>query len=138
MAEFRPHIEELRGSGVDVAIIGSGAPNFARGFAEHFGLDEKMLFSDEKLTSYRAADLERTAAGLLHPQVFLKGIPSMIKNRQSRTQGDALQLGGVLVVRPDGTVAWRYRSRYAGDHPADTRIRDEALKAAPGSPTFSG
>jgi NAD(P)-dependent dehydrogenase (short-subunit alcohol dehydrogenase family) len=36
--------------------------------------------------------------------------------RQGSVQGDALQLGGTLVVKPDGSVTYSYRSREAGDH----------------------
>ena len=30
---------------------------------------------------------------------------------------DAWQLGGVVAVKPDGTVAYRYASKHPGDHP---------------------
>jgi hypothetical protein len=43
--------------------------------------------------------------------------------------GDALQQGGLLVVKRDGTVALKYASRYAGDHPAASLIV-EAVRAA--------
>ena len=44
--------------------------------------------------------------------------------RQGRTQGDPWQLGGVLVVRPGGQVAYFHRSQNAGDHaPAGDVVR---------------
>ncbi len=36
---------------------------------------------------------------------------------QKSVQGAAMQQGGVLVVMQDGTVAYRYASEAAGDHP---------------------
>lgn len=33
-------------------------------------------------------------------------------------QGSALQLGGAVIIQPDGTVSYRYASTEAGDHPA--------------------
>mgnify|MGYP002639726911 CR=1 FL=1 len=36
---------------------------------------------------------------------------------QNSVEGAAMQQGGVLVVMPDGEIAYRYRSDTAGDHP---------------------
>jgi hypothetical protein len=40
----------------------------------------------------------------------------------SKVRGDALQLGGVFVVRPDGTIPFHHPSRYVGDHPSSQAI----------------
>jgi hypothetical protein len=37
--------------------------------------------------------------------------------RQSRTAGDPLQQGGVVVIAPGGVERFRYISQEAGDHP---------------------
>ena len=51
-------------------------------------------------------------------------------HRQVRTMGDAAQLGGVVIVRPDGSMPFRQISRYAGDHPPiDDVVR--AMESAP-------
>ena len=49
--------------------------------------------------------------------------------RQGSTQGDAWQQGGVLVIRPDGAVPYRYISDVAGDHPPVEQVV-QALEAA--------
>ena len=43
-------------------------------------------------------------------------------HRQQGVQGDALQLGAVVVVRPGNDVTYLHRSAYAGDHPAPADI----------------
>jgi hypothetical protein len=37
--------------------------------------------------------------------------------RQTKTQGTALQNGGVFVIAPSGEMPYRYISDFAGDHP---------------------
>ena len=41
---------------------------------------------------------------------------------QTRTIGNAAQLGGSLVVRPDGEVAWSHMSDNAGDNASPDEI----------------
>jgi hypothetical protein len=128
VAEFRPRIDELRKAGVDVAVIGSGAPNFARGFKEQIGLDAP-IFSDQKLAAYQAASMHRGILSVLNPAILLK-IKAVLKYRQRKIMGDATQQGGVLVVRPDGTMPYSYLSRYPGDHAPPDQVVAAALAAA--------
>lgn len=113
-----------------MAVIGSGAPNFARGFQERMSVPELRIYSDEKLASYAAAGMDRSIAALLNPMALIKGIRNNKKYPQKKVMGDARQMGGVVIVNPDGTIAWKYVSRYAGDHPPNATIVAEALKAA--------
>ncbi len=130
MAEFRPHVAGLKEAGIEVAVIGSGAPNFARGFQERMNVPELSIYSDEKLASYAAAGMERSWLSIVDPRAIWKGIGSLKRHPQKRVMGDASQQGGVVIVKPDGTIAWRQVSRYAGDHAPNEQIVDEALKAA--------
>ena len=34
-----------------------------------------------------------------------------------------------MLVRPDGTITWRYVSQYSGDHPAISVLLAEARRA---------
>ena len=111
-------------------VVGSGAPRFARAFAEDMKLEGTPIFSDEKLASYRAAGFSRSLGGVLHPRAALAWIKAIARGaKQTGKQGDALQQGGVLVVKPGGEVAWRYASAIAGDHPAPERVV-EAVRSA--------
>lgn len=130
MAELRPHVGELRGLGVEPTVVGSGTPAQARNFQRHLHAEELPVVVDEPLASYRAAGMKRSVFRTFHPKSWLRGIKSMIAHPQRRTAGDPFQLGGAILVRPDGEVTWRFVSDAAGDHPPIATLLDEARKAA--------
>ncbi len=129
MAELRPHVEELRAIGVEPYVIGSGTPAEARDFQKLLEADSLPILVDEELVSYGAAGWKRSVTATLHPATWLRGARSMLKHRQRKTMGDPWQLGGAMIVRPDGEVTWSYGSATSGDHPALATILDEARKA---------
>jgi hypothetical protein len=53
---------------------------------------------------------------------------------QGRVIGNAAQLGGSLVIAPDGRVTWSHLSEHAGDNasPEDLLAAASAAKALPG------
>ena len=127
MAEFRPHAEKLKEAGINVFVIGSGAPNFARGFKERLEVDIP-IFSDEKRVTYQALEMHRGVGTLLDPRMALKAA-AIFKYRQRKTMGDATQQGGVIVVRPDGTMPFKFLSRFPGDHAKADDIVAAALSS---------
>jgi hypothetical protein len=129
VAELRPHVEELRAMGVEPFVIGSGTPAEAALFVAQQHTESLPVFSDEALTSYRAAELKRSLGATLHPRTWWKGIKSFVKHPQGKTAGDPWQLGGAMIVKPGGDVTWRFASAVAGDHPAIATLLDEARKA---------
>jgi hypothetical protein len=131
VAELRPHLPDLRQS-VDVVVIGSGAPNFARGFQEHMNVPDLPILSDEERVSFAAAQM-KPRQGLSHLHKSLARFAKLFfKYPQTKVLGDASQLGGVVMVRPSGEVTYRFASEWAGQHPPIETLRDEALKAARG------
>lgn len=129
VAEFRPHVDEVKQAGLELAIIGSGAPNFARAFLEDLKVGDLPVYSDQELASFTAAGLHRSLGSILDPRALIKGF-SAIKYKQKRTMGDATQQGGVLIVKPDGSIPYRYVSRFAGDHAKNEAILDAVRAAA--------
>jgi alkyl-hydroperoxide reductase/thiol specific antioxidant family protein len=130
VAELRPHVEELRAAGVDPWVVGSGTPAQARDFQRHIHAEDVPVVVDEQLVPYRAAGMKRSVFRTFHPKSWWKGVKSMIAHPQRRTAGDPFQLGGVMIVRPDGQVRYHYVSDAAGDHPPVATLVDEARKAA--------
>src|SRR4051812_24119777 len=117
-AGFRSRKADFEAAGARLAYIGSGGPHFAPGFVEDYDLARIPLLSDEKLPTSRLFDFRRGLGTLLVPGTLVHGARALGRGfMQGRTQGDALQQGGVAVVRPGGALAWLYRSREAGDHP---------------------
>ena len=129
MAELRPHVEELRSIGVEPYVIGSGTPGEARDFQRHLHAESLPLLVDQKLASYAAAGWKRSAGATLHPSSWWRGVKSMIAHPQRKTAGDPWQLGGAMIIRPDGEVTFRFRGETGGHHPAVATLLDEARKA---------
>jgi peroxiredoxin len=127
VAEFRPHARELKQKGIDTFVVGSGGPSFAAGFAERMG-GEIPIYSDQTRASYQALEMHRGACTLLDPRVIVRGATAIFKYRQRRTMGDATQQGGTIVVRPDGTMPYKFLSRYAGEHAKAKDVVAAALK----------
>ncbi len=110
--------DEIHARGAELVIIGNGAPRFARAFREDLEITTP-LYTDPSLATHRLLGFRRgVRETLLSLTTFRAAVRALRKGfRQGRTQGDAWQLGGVLVVRPDGTLAYRHASVAAGDHP---------------------
>jgi len=69
-----------------------------------------------------------TVNELLGPRVVAKGTASALRTGlfQTRTKGHPAQLGGVLIVAPDGSVPYAHLA----DDASDNASNDEVLRAA--------
>jgi peroxiredoxin len=123
MAELRPHLREIRDAGGDLVVVGTGAPHFARAFQEELGLGDVRMISDVDGRAYRLAGFRRGAGTLFSPAAIWNYVSAFLTGYSFRgMQGDGLQQGGVLVIRPGGEVVYRYESRRSGDHPDPSAI----------------
>jgi peroxiredoxin len=109
---------DFEAAGAKLVLIGQLTPRHAT----HFRRREKIgltVLADNDRASYRAAGARKGgAAQLLGPSVVAKGVMTSLKTGklQTRTIGDPAQLGGAMVIAPDGTVAWSHMARDAGDN----------------------
>jgi hypothetical protein len=118
--------EKYEKDGARIIFIGNGKANFINGFKEQLGLGEVPIFTDPTLQSFRAAGFKRGFLAALGP----KAIVNVYKmygegHRQGPTNkesGDLWQLGGVLVIKPDGRVGYHYISEVTGDYPPEGDI----------------
>jgi hypothetical protein len=109
--------ETIRARGAELVFVGNGSRRFARAFKEDYGI-AAPLYVDTRREAYRALAMKRGLGAVLGPATWKSGLRALRAGfRQGRIQGDAFQLGGVLVVRPGGRIAYRYLSGSAGDHP---------------------
>ena len=114
---MRDILPEIRAQGADLVIIGNGSRFFAQSFREELGLDVPILI-DEDRRSYTSAGFRRGGSGMLSPRLFVNATRALLAgHRQTGIQGDALQLGGVLILSRENEVLYRFASRTAGDHP---------------------
>ncbi|MDJ0851664.1 MAG: SDR family NAD(P)-dependent oxidoreductase [Myxococcota bacterium] len=135
---MRDRLDDIRGRGAELVIVGNGAASFAEAFREDFELDCPLLV-DPDLVAYRAAGLRRGRVELLSPRLPLNALRAMREGyRQSSVEGDPWQLGGVFVIRAGGTLTYRYVSEVAGDHPPVEEVIEALGDDAPPLATDPG
>jgi peroxiredoxin len=125
--------DKFEQAGLRVTLIGQATPRHADQFRRRTKIDLPVL-ADEERASYKAAGAKTaTASELLGPRVVAKGIKTALTQGalQSRTIGHNAQLGGSMVIKPDGSVAWSHMSEDAGDNASPEEIL-EAARAASG------
>jgi hypothetical protein len=107
----------IRAKGAELAFVGNGNRRWAAVFKQDYGISSP-IYVDTRRESYQALGMRRSLIGYLKPRAALNAVRALRAGfRQGATKGDALQNGGVLVVRPGGLIAFRYLSAVAGDHP---------------------
>lgn len=117
VAQLRRETKAIQERGAELIVVGNGNRHFAQAFREEMDL-RTPLYVDTKRDAYRALGMKRSVAAVLSIDT-LKNTWRALRSgsRQKRVQGDAWQMGGVLVVLPGGRVAYRYLSEVPGDHP---------------------
>jgi AhpC/TSA antioxidant enzyme len=121
--------ERFEQAGVGLTLIGQATPRQAAHFARKLDLDPLRVLADEERATYRLAGFPRANLGqLLGPRSVVAGVRHGARSgvMQGKIVGDAAQLGGAMLVRPDGTVALHRASGHAGD----TIEPDDLLAAA--------
>jgi hypothetical protein len=121
--------KQFEQAGIRLVLIGQASPRQASHFRDKLDLDPLPVLADDKRESYRAAGLRRAnLAQLVGPRSVLSGLKHGARSGvvQGRIIGDAAQLGGEMIVLPDGTVAWSHAQENAGD----TIAPDDLLGAA--------
>jgi hypothetical protein len=118
-------------AGGRLVLIGQLTPRHAAHFRRRQGIQLPVLADNDRI-SYKAAGAKVGGTfDLWHPKVVAKGAITGARERtiQGRTIGDANQLGGALVIRPDNTITWSHMSKDASDNASPEEIL-AALRAA--------
>jgi peroxiredoxin len=124
--------EKFDEAGVRLVVIGQGTPDEAHDFqrSQHVDLP---LYVDRDRASYRAAGTKVGTLGeLLGPSMVARGLRVSLRDRvrQGRTVGHPAQLGGVLIVKPDGSIPYAHLSEDASDVPPNDEVLAAAREAA--------
>ncbi len=122
---------EFEETGAALVLIGQATPRHAAQFRRRQGIQLPVL-ADEDRASYKAAGAKVAGiTDLFGPKVIAKGALTGVREKtiQGRTIGDTAQLGGAIVVRPDGEIAWSHMSNDAGDNASPEEII-EAVRTA--------
>jgi hypothetical protein len=110
-----------------LVFIGNGQPQFITAFKEDLDIKEAPLFTDPSLRSFHAAGFQRGFLRALAPKGIMNGLQLMKAGHKQdsyeKGKGDLWQLGGLLVMKPGGKVAYHYISETTGDFPVEGDIR---------------
>jgi peroxiredoxin len=116
--------KDFDAAGAKLVLIGQLTPPHAAHFRRREKIDVTVL-ADNDRASYKTVGAKKGgAAQLIGPSVVAKGVMTSLKTRklQTRTIGDPAQLGGAMVIRPDGTIAWSHMARDASDNASPQEI----------------
>ena len=120
-------------AGGNLVLIGQATPRDAAQFRRRQGIQLPVLADEERL-SYKAAGAKSGGVGeLFNPKVVAKGAVTAVreKSMQTRTIGDAGQLGGVLVIDTNGNVTWSHMSTDPSDNASPEDILAAVRAAVP-------
>ena len=120
--------KEFDAAGVRLVVVGQGRPPDAVEFMRKLDVDLPMYVSGDRAAHRAAGAKVGTMGELLGPRSVLKGIRRSASDRvvQGKIVGHAAQLGGVLIVKPDGSIPYVHLAEDASDNPPN----DEVLAAA--------
>lgn len=118
--------EKYEKAGAQIYFIGNGSPGMLKNFKEDLGLQDAWVFTDPTLEAFHAAGFKRGILSAFGPRSMMN-IARLKKEghhakKWSSEQGDALQLGGVLAVKPGGVVTYQYISHAQGDYETDPTL----------------
>jgi len=124
---------EFERAGVELVAIGNGTVEQAAAFVRSQGLDGLRLVVDPERRVYEAAGARvGTLSQLVGPRVMLAGARLAAGGsgaRQGQVIGHAAQLGGVLIVAPDGSVPYAHLAENAADLAPGEEVLEAARKA---------
>lgn len=127
---------EFEAAGVPLVLIGQATPRHADRFRDRQDVELPVL-ADEKRESYRAAGAKVATTGeLLGPRSVGRGVMNAVRSRgkvrQGKVIGHPAQLGGAMIIAPDGRVTWSHMSEDASDNASPEEILAAAREAAGG------
>jgi peroxiredoxin len=125
---------EFNAAGARIVLVGQATPRQAAHFRRRLGVDLPVL-ADESRESYKAAGAKVATAGeLLGPKSVTAGLKATFESRgkvhQGRIIGHPAQLGGAMVIAPDGQVTWSHMAEDASDNASPEEILAAARQAS--------
>jgi peroxiredoxin len=132
--------DDFEAAGVRLVMVGHGTPEMAAAFRRAQGVDLPVLVDPERHIYEVIGAKVATLPELIGPRQILAGLRASIKSRtrqgniavhQGRIIGHAAQLGGVLVIAPDGSIRYAHLSETASDYPAAREVLAAARAIRP-------
>lgn len=139
-ADFFSHRHQFEEADVELAAIGFGTPEEAREFLSRQNVDLRLLVDPDRKVYELAGAKVATLNEVIGPRQIWRGLVATITSRlkqgsivvhQGRILGHAAQLGGVLLIAPDGSVRYAYLSEESGDNPPAREVLAAARAIRP-------
>jgi len=115
--------EAIAARGAGLFYVGNGDTQFAHEFKDALRL-EAPVYLDPTRESYRALGMRHgiavTVGSAASWQKTLRALRSGF--HAAAGQGDPWQNGGLLVVRPDGSIAFKHIDESAADHASTSDV----------------
>lgn len=124
--EFWQKSKALESKGAKLYFIGNGDPTYINYFKEELEIQEAPIYTDPSLHVFRAAGFKRGFLVALGPRSILKGRQLFqeghAQGKYKKEMGDLWQMGGALVIKPDGRVTYKFVSQKLGDYAPETDL----------------
>lgn len=119
--------QKYEAGGAKLVFIGNGSPDFIKKFKADLKIEDAPVFTDPSLQSFRAAGFKRGFLVALGVKSIANGVGLIFKTglgtKVKKDAGDLWQMGGILVIRPDGKVAYHFISEALGDYPPESDLK---------------
>lgn len=118
--------EKYEKNGTKIIFIGNGTFQYIHYFKEDLNIPDATIYTDPTLNSFYAVGFKRGFLAALGPRSIANGIKMFTKGHRqgaySKDSGDLWQLGGVIVIKSNGVVAYQYISQALGDFPPENDV----------------
>ncbi|HEX6460263.1 MAG TPA: peroxiredoxin-like family protein [Thermoleophilaceae bacterium] len=138
--DIHNHRHDFEEADVELAVIGFGTPEMAREFLHKQNVDLRLLLDPDRKVYELAGAKVATLSEVIGPLQIWRGLVATIGSRirqgsiavnQGRIRTHAAQLGGALVIAPDGSVRYAYLSEGSGDNPSAREVLAAARAIRP-------
>jgi peroxiredoxin len=138
--DIHSHRHQFEEADVELAAIGFGTQEEAREFLSRQNVDLRLLVDPDRKVYELAGAKVATLNEVIGPRQIWRGLVATVMSRlkqgsivvhQGRILGHAAQLGGVLVIAPDGSVRYAYLSEESGDNPTAREVLAAARAIRP-------
>lgn len=118
VAELAGHELDFSNKKAHLAVIGNGRVEDLKNFRKVTGYQGTLL-TDPSRESYNLLQFKSGLANLIGLKSFTKSFSALKAGLMPGSlQGNAMQLGGVVVIEPDNSIRYFFQSSEAGDHPS--------------------
>ena len=112
MQAVQPRLKELKQLGIQVIIIGNGAPKYIDAFKQRFNLSNTLvqIYTDPSLNVYQLMQLPNNILRAYNPLTYLRLIKAWSQGiSNGKTQGYDGQMGGTLCIDKTGKTQFYFR-----------------------------